>query len=217
MLCRGESIGVFQVESRAQMSMLPRLKPRCYYDLVIQVAIIRPGPIQGGMVHPYLRRRQGEEKVEYPSVELERVLKRTYGVPLFQEQVMEIAIVAAGFTPGEADMVRRSMAAWQRRGGLEQFRDKLLQGMHDRGYAPQFAAQIYQQILGFGSYGFPESHAASFALLAYSSSWLRCHEPAAFVAGLLNSWPMGFLCAGTAGERCAPQWRQLSSRRCSNE
>jgi len=192
MLCRGESVGVFQVESRAQMTMLPRLKPRCYYDLVIQVAIIRPGPIQGGMVHPYLRRRQGEEEVEYPSAALEKVLKRTYGVPLFQEQVMEIAIVAAGFTPGEADLVRRSMAAWQRRGGLEQFRDKLLQGMHDRGYTPQFAAQIYQQILGFGSYGFPESHAASFALLAYTSSWLRCHEPAAFVAGLLNSWPMGF-------------------------
>jgi error-prone DNA polymerase len=192
MLCRGESIGVFQVESRAQMTMLPRLKPRCYYDLVIQVAIIRPGPIQGGMVHPYLRRRQGEEAVDYPSAELKKVLQRTCGVPLFQEQVMEIAIVAAGFTPGEADMVRRSMAAWQRRGGLEQFRDKLLQGMHDRGYTPQFANQIYQQILGFGSYGFPESHAASFALLAYTSSWLRCHEPAAFVAGLLNSWPMGF-------------------------
>ena len=192
MLCRGESVGTFQVESRAQMSMLPRLKPRCYYDLVIQVAIIRPGPIQGGMVHPYLRRRQGEEEVEYPSAALEKVLKRTYGVPLFQEQVMEIAIVAAGFTAGEADMVRRSMAAWQRRGGLEQFRDKLIQGMLGRGYTPQFAQQIYQQILGFGSYGFPESHAASFALLAYSSSWLRCHEPAAFVAGLLNSWPMGF-------------------------
>jgi error-prone DNA polymerase len=192
MLCRGESVGVFQVESRAQMTMLPRLKPRCYYDLVIQVAIIRPGPIQGGMVHPYLRRRQGEEEVDYPSADLKKVLERTYGVPLFQEQVMEIAIVAAGFTPGEADLVRRSMAAWQRRGGLEQFRDKLLQGMHGRGYTPQFAAQIYQQILGFGSYGFPESHAASFALLAYTSSWLRCHEPAAFVAGLLNSWPMGF-------------------------
>jgi error-prone DNA polymerase len=192
MLCRGESVGVFQVESRAQMSMLPRLKPRCYYDLVIQVAIIRPGPIQGGMVHPYLRRREGAEKVVYPNPELEKVLGRTCGVPLFQEQVMEIAIVAAGFSAGEADLVRRSMAAWQRRGGLEQFRDKLLQGMLARGYTPQFAEQIYQQILGFGSYGFPESHAASFALLAYISAWLRCHEPAAFVAGLLNSWPMGF-------------------------
>jgi error-prone DNA polymerase len=192
MLCRGESIGVFQVESRAQMSMLPRLKPRCYYDLVIQVAIIRPGPIQGGMVHPYLRRREGTEKVAYPNPALEKVLRRTCGVPLFQEQVMEIAIVAAGFSAGEADLVRRSMAAWQRRGGLEQFRDKLLQGMLAHGYTPQFAEQIYQQILGFGSYGFPESHAASFALLAYISAWLRCHEPAAFVAGLLNSWPMGF-------------------------
>ncbi len=192
MLCKGESVGVFQVESRAQMSMLPRLKPRTYYDIVIQVAIIRPGPIQGGMVHPFLRRRQHLEEVSYPSAELERVLKRTWGVPLFQEQVMEIAMVAAGFSAGEADKVRRSMAAWQRRGGLTQFRDQLLAGMHERGYTPQFAEQIYSQILGFGSYGFPESHAASFALLAYASSWLRCHEHAAFVAGLLNSWPMGF-------------------------
>jgi error-prone DNA polymerase len=192
MLCRGESTGVFQVESRAQMSMLPRLKPRTFYDLVIEVAIIRPGPIQGGMVHPFLRRRQGLEAVSYPSTELERVLKRTCGVPLFQEQVMEIAMVAAGFSAGEADKVRRSMAAWQRRGGLTQFRDQLLAGMRERGYTAEFADQIYKQILGFGSYGFPESHAASFALLAYASSWLRCHEHAAFVAGLLNSWPMGF-------------------------
>ncbi len=192
MLCRGESTGVFQVESRAQMSMLPRLKPRTYYDIVIQVAIIRPGPIQGGMVHPFLRRRQGLEQVSYPSPELERVLKRTCGVPLFQEQVMEIAMVAAGFSAGEADKVRRSMAAWQRRGGLTQFRDQLLAGMRERGYTSEFAEQIYNQILGFGSYGFPESHAASFALLAYASSWLRCHEHPAFVAGLLNSWPMGF-------------------------
>ncbi len=192
MLCRGDSTGVFQVESRAQMTMLPRLKPRTYYDLVIQVAIIRPGPIQGGMVHPFLRRRQGLEAVSYPSAELERVLKRTFGVPLFQEQVMEIAMVAAGFSGGEADKVRRSMAAWQRRGGLTQFRDQLLAGMRERGYTDVFAEQIYNQILGFGSYGFPESHAASFALLAYASSWLRCHEHAAFVSGLLNSWPMGF-------------------------
>ena len=192
MLCRGESTGVFQVESRAQMSMLPRLKPRTYYDIVIQVAIIRPGPIQGGMVHPFLRRRQGIEQVDYPSPDLERVLKRTCGVPLFQEQVMEIAMVAAGFSAGEADKVRRSMAAWQRRGGLTQFRDQLLAGMRERGYSAEFAEQIYNQILGFGSYGFPESHAASFALLAYASSWLRCHHHAAFVAGLLNSWPMGF-------------------------
>jgi error-prone DNA polymerase len=192
MLCRGESIGVFQVESRAQMTMLPRLKPRCYYDIVTQVAIIRPGPIQGGMLHPYLRRRQGLEKIDYPSPELEAVLSRTYGVPLFQEQVMQIAMVAAGFTAGEADQVRRSMAAWQRRGGLDHFRDKLLNGMREKGYTQEFALRIYEQILGFGSYGFPESHAASFALLAYVSSWLRCHEPAAFCAGLLNSQPMGF-------------------------
>lgn len=192
MLCRGEAIGTFQVESRAQMSMLPRLKPRTYYDLVIQVAIIRPGPIQGGMVHPYLRRRQGLEQITYPSKALEQVLSRTFGVPLFQEQVMQVAVVAAGFTPGEADQVRRSMAAWQRRGGLDHFRDKLVNGMLERGYTSTFALQIYEQVLGFGSYGFPESHAASFALLAYASAWLRCHEPAAFCAGLLNSWPMGF-------------------------
>jgi error-prone DNA polymerase len=192
MLCRAESVGVFQIESRAQMSMLPRLKPRCYYDLVIQIAIIRPGPIQGGMVHPYLRRRQGLETITYPSRELEAVLERTCGVPLFQEQVMQIAMVAAGFDAGEADQVRRSMAAWQRRGGLEQYRDKLLAGMLSRGYTLEFATKIYQQILGFGSYGFPEAHSASFALLAYASSWLRCHHHPAFVAGLLNSWPMGF-------------------------
>lgn len=192
MLCRAESVGVFQIESRAQMTMLPRLKPREYYDLVIEIAIIRPGPIQGGMVHPYLRRRQGLEKITYPSAELEVVLKRTYGVPLFQEQVMQIAMVAAGFNAGEADQVRRSMAAWQRRGGLQQYRDKLIAGMLSRGYTPEFANQIYQQILGFGSYGFPEAHSASFALLAYASSWLRCHHHPAFVAGLLNSWPMGF-------------------------
>jgi error-prone DNA polymerase len=192
MLCRAESVGVFQIESRAQMTMLPRLKPREYYDLVIQIAIIRPGPIQGGMVHPYLRRRQGLEKISYPSQELEGVLKRTHGVPLFQEQVMQIAMVAAGFDAGEADQVRRSMAAWQRRGGLQQYRDKLIAGMLARGYTPEFANRIYQQILGFGSYGFPEAHSASFALLAYASSWLRCHHHPAFVAGLLNSWPMGF-------------------------
>ncbi|PTU30840.1 error-prone DNA polymerase [Stenotrophobium rhamnosiphilum] len=192
MLCRGESVGVFQVESRAQMSMLPRLKPAHYYDLVVQVAIVRPGPIQGGMVHPYLRRRQGKDKISYPSPELEKVLGRTFGVPLFQEQVMEIAVVAAGFTPGEADHVRRSMAAWQRRGGLDHFHDKLTNGMLERGYTAEFAEQIYQQVLGFGSYGFPESHAASFALLAYVSAWLKCHEPAAFCAALLNAQPMGF-------------------------
>jgi len=192
MLCKAESVGVFQVESRAQMTMLPRLKPRCYFDLVIEVAIIRPGPIQGGMVHPYLRRRQGLEKVTYPNAALEKILGPTLGVPLFQEQVMEIAMVAAGFSAGEADKVRRSMAAWQRKGGLTDYRDKLMAGMLERGYSAQFAEQIYNQILGFGSYGFPQSHSASFALLVYTSAWLRRHAPAAFVAGLLNSWPMGF-------------------------
>lgn len=192
MLCKAESVGVFQVESRAQMTMLPRLKPRCYFDLVIEVAIIRPGPIQGGMVHPYLRRRQGLEKVTYPNDALKKILGPTCGVPLFQEQVMEIAMVAAGFSAGEADKVRRSMAAWQRKGGLADYRDKLMTGMLERGYTAEFANQIYNQILGFGSYGFPQSHSASFALLVYTSAWLRCHAPAAFVAGLLNSWPMGF-------------------------
>ncbi|MGH8530353.1 MAG: error-prone DNA polymerase [Nevskiales bacterium] len=192
MIGRGETIGVFQIESRAQMSMLPRLKPEKFYDLVIEIAIVRPGPIQGGMVHPYLKRRQGLEPVSYPNQDLEAVLGRTLGVPLFQEQVMQIAMVAAGFSPGEADQVRRSMAAWQRKGGLEHLRERLLGGMAQRGYTPEFAEQIYQQILGFGSYGFPESHSASFALLAYASAWLKRHEPAAFLAALLNSQPMGF-------------------------
>lgn len=192
MLCRGDSVGVFQVESRAQMSMLPRLKPRCHYDLVIQVAIVRPGPIQGGMVHPYLRRRSGKEPVDYIKPELQRVLKRTLGVPLFQEQVMEITMVAAGFTPGEADEVRRSMAAWQRRGGLHHLEQKLKDGMRENGYAEEFADRIYQQILGFGDYGFPESHASSFARLVFASAWLKRRHPAAFCAGLINSWPMGF-------------------------
>jgi error-prone DNA polymerase len=192
MICRGETVGVFQIESRAQMSMLPRLKPRNFYDLVIEVAIIRPGPIQGGMVHPYLRRRQDPASVSYPSVELEQVLQRTLGVPIFQEQVMQIAVVAAGFSPGEADQLRRSMAAWKRKGGLEPFRERLLSGMLAKGYQPEFAEGIYRQILGFGEYGFPESHAASFALLTYVSCWLKCHEPAAFIAALLNSQPMGF-------------------------
>jgi error-prone DNA polymerase len=183
---------VFQVESRAQMSMLPRLKPRAFYDLVIEVAIVRPGPIQGGMVHPYLRRRQGLEPVSYPSRAVEGVLSRTLGVPIFQEQVMQLAIVAAGFTPGEADQLRRSMAAWKRRGGLGHFEQRLIAGMSARGYDESFAHQIFSQIQGFGEYGFPESHAASFALLVYSSAWLKCHEPAAFTCALLNSQPMGF-------------------------
>ncbi len=192
MIQHADTVGVFQIESRAQMAMLPRLKPKCYYDLVIEIAIIRPGPIQGEMVHPYLRRRNGEEPVEYPSEEVRGVLERTLGVPLFQEQVIKLAMVAAGFTPGEADHLRRSMAAWKRSGGLEHFRQRLLEGMRVRGYAEAFAERIFRQIEGFGEYGFPESHSASFALLAYVSAWLKCHEPAAFVAALLNSQPMGF-------------------------
>ncbi|WP_376695435.1 error-prone DNA polymerase [Wenzhouxiangella sp. EGI_FJ10305] len=192
MLCRGDAVGVFQVESRAQMAMLPRLKPRCFYDLVIEVAIVRPGPIQGDMVHPYLERRARPEQVSYPSPELKSVLQRTLGVPIFQEQVMQIAMVAAGFSPGEADQLRRAMAAWRRRGGLEPFRERLLTGMRERGYSDEFAERIYKQICGFGEYGFPESHAASFALLTYVSSWLKCHHPAAFACALLNSQPMGF-------------------------
>jgi error-prone DNA polymerase len=192
MLQRGDSLGVFQVESRAQMAMLPRLKPRHFYDLVIQVAIVRPGPIQGDMVHPYLRRRQGIEPVNYPSEGVRRVLERTLGVPIFQEQVIELAVVAAGFTPGEADQLRRAMAAWKRRGGLGPFQRKLVDGMMSRGHDRDFAERVFRQIEGFGEYGFPESHAASFALLVYVSAWLKCHEPAAFYCGLLNSLPMGF-------------------------
>jgi error-prone DNA polymerase len=192
MMSRADTVGVFQIESRAQMSMLPRLKPKCYYDLVIEVAIVRPGPIQGDMVHPYLRRRANNEKVDYPSPEVAAVLERTLGVPIFQEQVMQLAIVAAGFSPGEADRLRRAMGAWKRSGGLEHFREKLLGGMAARGYSDEFAQRIYRQMLGFGEYGFPESHSASFALLVYDSSWLKCHEPAAFTCALLNSQPMGF-------------------------
>ncbi len=192
MICKGDTMGVFQIESRAQMAMLPRLKPRNYYDLVIEVAIIRPGPIQGDMVHPYLRRRNGEEAVTYPSKEVEQVLERTLGVPIFQEQVMHLAMVAAGFTPGEADQLRRAMAAWKRRGGLGPFEDKLIDGMLRRGYTQEFAQRIFQQIQGFGEYGFPESHSASFALLVYVSCWLKCHEPAVFTCALINSQPMGF-------------------------
>ncbi|RQU09440.1 error-prone DNA polymerase [Burkholderia cenocepacia] len=197
MICRADTVGVFQIESRAQMSMLPRLKPRHYYDLVVQVSIVRPGPIQGGAVHPYLQRRRivaGEEEgaVTYPSDALREVLIRTLGVPIFQEQVMQIAIVAAGFTPGEADDLRRAMAAWKRKGNLEKYQDKIISGMLERNYTREFAEQIFEQIKGFGEYGFPESHAASFAKLAYASSWLKCHEPAIFLAALLNSQPMGF-------------------------
>jgi len=192
MLARGDSVGVFQVESRAQMAMLPRLRPRRFYDLVVQVAIVRPGPIQGGMVHPYLRRRQGLEPVSYPRDEIRPALERTLGVPIFQEQVMQIAMLAAGFSPGEADALRRAMAAWRRRGSLGPFESRLTEGMLARGYTPEFAASLFCQIQGFGEYGFPESHAASFALLVYVSAWLKRHEPAAFLAALLDSQPMGF-------------------------
>lgn len=192
MICRADTIGTFQIESRAQMSMLPRLKPRRLYDLVIQVAIVRPGPIQGDMVHPYLRRRAGLEPVVYPTPELEKVLGKTLGVPLFQEQAMRVAIECAGFTPGEADLLRKSMATFKMTGGVSRFRDKLIEGMVARGYDRDFALRTFRQLEGFGSYGFPESHAASFALIAYASAWLKCHHPDAFCAALLNSQPMGF-------------------------
>jgi len=192
MLCRADSLGVFQVESRAQMNFLPRMQPRCFYDLVIEVAIIRPGPIQGDMVHPYIRRRQGLEAVEFPSEELREVLGRTLGVPLFQEQAMRISIVAAGFSPEEADRLRRSLATFRRTGTIGGFRDRFIEGMCARGYERAFAERCFGQIEGFGEYGFPESHAASFALLVYASAWLKRHHPAAFACALLNSQPMGF-------------------------
>jgi error-prone DNA polymerase len=192
MICQADTVGVFQIESRAQMTMLPRLKPRCYYDLVIEVAIVRPGPIQGGMVHPYLANRLDPDKVTYPSPALKEVLKRTLGIPIFQEQVMQIAIIGAGFTPGEADELRRSMASWQRTGTLHRYQQKLIDGLLERNYPREFAERIYKQIEGFAEYGFPESHSASFALLSYYSSYLKCHYPAAFFAALINSQPMGF-------------------------
>ena len=192
MICEADTVGVFQIESRAQMSMLPRLRPRCFYDLVVEVAIVRPGPIQGGMVHPYLKRRANPELETYPNEELRKALGRTLGVPIFQEQVMQIAMVAADFTPGEADDLRRSMAAWKRKGGVKRFYDRLVGRMVERGYEPTFAESIFKQIEGFGEYGFPESHAASFAKLVYISCWLKCHEPACFFAALVNSQPMGF-------------------------
>lgn len=192
MIQRADTVGVFQIESRAQMSMLPRLKPKCYYDLVVQIAIVRPGPIQGDMVHPYLKRRDGLEKIEHPSKAVEAVLKRTNGVPIFQEQVIKMAMVAAGFTGGEADQLRRAMASWKKNGELLTFRDKLINGMLQRGYEFDYAERIFNQIKGFGEYGFPESHSASFAVLAYVSSWLKYYYPQAFYVALLNSWPMGF-------------------------
>jgi error-prone DNA polymerase len=192
MIRRADTMGVFQIESRAQMSMLPRLRPRSFYDLVIEVAIVRPGPIQGDMVHPYLRRRSGEEAVTYPSDSIRGVLEKTLGVPLFQEQAMRLAVVAAGFTPGEADQLRRAMGAWRRPGLIDQFRRKLIDGMRGNGFPAEYAEAVFRQIRGFGDYGFPESHAASFALLVYVSAWLKHHYPAAFTAALLNSQPMGF-------------------------
>ncbi|MBR9793830.1 MAG: DNA polymerase III subunit alpha [Gammaproteobacteria bacterium] len=191
-ICKADTVGVFQIESRAQMSMLPRLNPVSYYDLVVQIAIVRPGPIQGDMVHPYLLRRHGKEPVSYPSDEVKSVLSRTMGVPIFQEQVIQLAMVAAGFTGGEADQLRRAMASWKKNGKLRQFRSKLIDGMTQRGYKPQFAEQLFEQICGFGEYGFPESHSASFAVLAYASAWLKYYYPVEFYVGLLNSWPMGF-------------------------
>jgi error-prone DNA polymerase len=192
MISRGDTVGVFQIESRAQMAMLPRLRPRTFYDLVIEVAIVRPGPIQGDMVHPYLRRRQGLEAVEYPHPALRRVLEKTNGVPIFQEQVMKLAIAVADYTPGQADELRRDMAAWRSAGRIERHRERLLSRMVANGIAPEFAERVYSQIQGFGEYGFPESHAASFALIAYVTAWLRCHHPAVFAAALLNAQPMGF-------------------------
>jgi error-prone DNA polymerase len=199
-LCRADSVGVFQVESRAQMSMLPRLRPKEFYDLVIQVAIVRPGPIQGGMVHPYLRRRSGKEDHDFPHPSFEPVLSRTFGVPLFQEQVMQLAIIGAGYTGAEADQLRRDMAAWRRNGRLERHKQKLKNGFRAKGIKEEFIDQLYKQIQGFGEYGFPESHAASFALLVYASAWLHLHYPAEFAVAIVNSQPMGFYQPGTLFE-----------------
>jgi error-prone DNA polymerase len=200
MISRADTIGVFQIESRAQMSMLPRLRPKNYYDLVIEVSIVRPGPITGGMVHPYLRRRNKEEPVEYPHPCLEPVLEKTLGVPLFQEQVMRLAVVAADYTPGEADQLRRDMAAWRKTGSMEHHRERLIGRMQRKGIAPEFAERVYKQICGFGEYGFPESHAASFALLSYVGAWLKRHRPAEFACALLNAQPMGFYSPATIVE-----------------
>jgi error-prone DNA polymerase len=200
MICKSDTLGTFQIESRAQMAMLPRLRPRNFYDLVIEISIVRPGPITGGMVHPYLRRRQGREPVEYPHPTLKPVLEKTLGVPLFQEQVMRLAMVAADYTPGEADQLRRDMAAWHRTGRMERHRERLITRMQAKGIAPQFAERVFEQIRGFGEYGFPESHAASFALIAYATAWLKCHYPAEFACALLNAQPMGFYAPATIVE-----------------
>jgi error-prone DNA polymerase len=199
-ICRSDTVGVFQIESRAQMAMLPRLKPRNFYDLVIEISIVRPGPITGGMVHPYLRRRQGKEEVEFPHDSLKPVLEKTLGVPLFQEQVMRLAVVAADYTPGEADQLRRDMAAWHRTGQMERHRERLITRMQAKGIKSEFAERVFEQIRGFGEYGFPESHAASFALIAYATAWLKCHYPAEFACALLNAQPMGFYASATIVE-----------------
>ena len=192
MIRKADTVGVFQIESRAQMAMLPRMAPTRFYDLVIEVAIVRPGPIQGDMGHPYLRRREGREPVGFPTPELEKVLGKTLGVPLFQEQAMQVAMVAAGFSASEADQLRRAMATFKFTGGVNKFRDKLITGMIDNGYSKEFSERTFRQLEGFGSYGFPESHAASFALIAYASSWMKCHHPDVFCAAILNAQPMGF-------------------------
>ncbi len=210
MIRKADTLGTFQIESRAQMSMLPRLKPRTYYDLVVQVAIVRPGPIQGDMVHPYLRRREGLEEVDYPRPELEKVLGKTLGVPLFQEQAMRVAIECAGFTAGEADLLRKSMATFKHTGGVSKFRDRLISGMIARGYEEEFAARTFQQLEGFGSYGFPESHAASFALIAYASAWLKCWHPDVFCAALLNAQPMGFYAPDVSRSVLDCEWSRAS-------
>jgi error-prone DNA polymerase len=200
MMCRADTVGVFQIESRAQMSMLPRLRPKTFYDLVIEISIVRPGPISGGMVHPYLRRRNGEEPIAYPHPSLIPVLEKTYGVPLFQEQVMRLAIVAADYTPGEADQLRRDMAAWRKSGRIDRHRERLVSRMCTKGIAPEFAERVFEQIRGFGEYGFPESHAASFSLIAYATSWLKRHYHAEFSCSILNAQPMGFYSPATLVE-----------------
>jgi error-prone DNA polymerase len=200
MVSKGDTVGVFQIESRAQMAMLPRLRPRTFYDLVIEVALVRPGPIQGDMVHPYLRRRNGEEDIVYPHPKLERILSKTLGVPIFQEQVMKLAVEAAGYTPGEADQLRRDMAAWRKSGRIEKHRTRMIPRMLAQGIPEEFAERVFSQIRGFGEYGFPESHAASFALLAYVTAWLRCHHHEAFTCAILNAQPMGFYTPATLVE-----------------
>ncbi|MGB5521014.1 MAG: OB-fold nucleic acid binding domain-containing protein, partial [Polyangiales bacterium] len=200
MVSKGDTVGVFQIESRAQMAMLPRLQPRTFYDLVIEVALVRPGPIQGDMVHPYLRRRKGEEEVDYPHPKLERILKKTLGVPIFQEQVMKLAVEAAGYTAGEADQLRRDMAAWRKSGRIEKHRARMVPRMLEEGIPEEFAERVFSQIRGFGEYGFPESHAASFALLAYVTAWLRRHHHEAFTCAILNAQPMGFYSPATLVE-----------------